>query len=144
MPSPQVLSQPGTSMRMKIPRRNPCAPLKLFHFSTSPVGWLRASACLLVKEGKKKPTQSVHASWAILTSGWPRPSDLLSSKAQRGWRWVVAGPGSQAVASWVCTGAAGRRGTRVHPHLSPRKLYVEKIQTRSSQGLLQKTETILL
>ena len=107
-------------------------------------GGLVACFCLLARQRGKKKTQSVHVSWAILTSGWPRPSDLLSSKAQRGWRWVVAGPGSQAVASWVCTGAAGRRGTQVRLHLSPRKLYAEKIQTRSSQGLLQKTETILL
>lgn len=55
--------------------RNPCAALQPFHFSTSPVGRLRAAACFAHKRGKN--------TWVVMTSGWPRPCDLLCSKAQR-------------------------------------------------------------
>lgn len=71
-------------------------------------GGLIACFCLFCSRRKGKKNRSMRVSWAILTSGWPRPSDLASSKARRSWRRVVAGPGSAAVASCACTGAAGR------------------------------------
>lgn len=81
-------------------------------------------------------------SGAILTSVYPGLSGMLL-KAQRGWICMVTGPGSQAVASFVCPGAAGRWGIWVGLHLSHRQLYMEKkIETRPSWGLLQKTGTV--
>lgn len=143
MPSPQVLPQPGMSMWMKIPRRNlernPCSPLKLYHFSTSLVGSLRASACFACKRGK-----NTSISWAILTSGWPRPSDRSPQRLREAAEgsWLALAPRLwPAMCALVLLGGEASGCICLCPTGGGTW---NKIQTRPSRGFLQASDYFAL